>query len=127
MIQVLSVEDLGQLDGKYPDMLIQHIRVLLSNLQSADPSRPVSHYGSVAILEEPADFAATGAPNIDSALAALQRGGFEFVNVIDSGASARFYHALMLANNEYGVDLIIPAQSWLPRALALVLEREADG
>ena len=60
MIQVLSVEDLGQLDGKYPDVLIQHIRVLLSNLQSADPSRPVSHYGAVAVLEGPADLAARG-------------------------------------------------------------------
>ena len=127
MIQVLSVEDLGQLDGKYPDMLIQHIRVLLSNLQSADPSRPVSHYGAVAVLEELADLAPTGAPNIDSALAALQRGSFEFVKAIDAGASERFYHALMLANNEYGVDLIIPAQSWLPSQLALVLEQEADG
>lgn len=127
MIQVLSVEDLGQLDGKYPDMLIQHIRALLSNLQAADPSRPVSHYGAVAVLEGPADLAATGAPNIDSALAGLQRSGFEFVKAIDAGASGRFYHALMLANNEYGVDLIIPAQSWLPSELALVLEREADG
>jgi len=127
VIQVLSVEDLRQLDGEYPDMLVQHIRGLLLNIQSADPSRPVSHYGVVAVLEGASDLAPTGAANIDSALAGLQRGSFEFVNVIDTEASGRFYHALVLANNEYGVDLIVPARSWLPTELALALGQEADG
>lgn len=116
MITLKASADLNKLDPRNPALpVVQELLLRLIDIYSSPghPYRP-DKYGFIVLIEEGDVSKPLDLPELDCRLEEITWEG--------ASMHGEFFHAVYLANNEFGISFLIPDAAWVSGKLRAVLE-----
>lgn len=116
MLTIKAYSDLDQLDPGDPALPILEELLLRLFAIYATPSHPYrpEHHGYIVLIEEGDVDRALGLPELQCRLEEVPWEG--------AAMHSGYFHAVYLANNEFGISFVIPDAPWVKGELRTVLE-----
>lgn len=116
MITIKTHSDLDKVDPANPALpVVQELLIcLVAAYASSGHSYRPEHHGYIVLIEEGDVNHALDLPELQCRLEEVPWEG--------AAMHGQFFHAIYLANNEFGISFLIPGASWVRGKLRAVLE-----